>query len=352
MKELEKKLPLVSVCVPNYNYAQYLKQCLDSIEAQTYPNIEVLINDNASTDNSWEIAADFKRRIGDKYYCYLGNNRINVGSDANCVSLMNRAVGKYMVFLSSDDYWESEFLSKTVSMAEEYELVMVMAERNEVDENGNITKIPPFFNRSFFCGGEDMASVFMMSGIGIPSQCLLKRSAKFNSLRFINYSLSVAGDWMANFALACTGPIGYIKDALVNYRVHTGNETSESEKNLTATMEHFLLINAFCRMADNAGYAKPQKRRREAEAKLGTMALRYAHKMLLNDEPEIARKYLGLAKILNPVAERNELYEKLSNCSALPPENRLSELNKMSGSSYIKRKVSYDPPENYVEVKI
>ena len=49
------KKPLVSVCIPNYNYGHYLDHCLESVYNQTYPNLEVWIRDNHSTDKSYEI---------------------------------------------------------------------------------------------------------------------------------------------------------------------------------------------------------------------------------------------------------------------------------------------------------
>ena len=58
---MNDKLPLVSVCVPNYNYGHYLRNCFESILAQTYPNIEVIFNDNKSIDDSFEIAMEYYR---------------------------------------------------------------------------------------------------------------------------------------------------------------------------------------------------------------------------------------------------------------------------------------------------
>ena len=51
--------PLVSIVIPNYNYGQYLRECFDSILAQTYTNYEVIFRDNASTDDSFQIAMEY-----------------------------------------------------------------------------------------------------------------------------------------------------------------------------------------------------------------------------------------------------------------------------------------------------
>lgn len=49
---MKKEQPLVSILIPNYNYARYLRHCIDSVVKQTYDNIEIIIQDNASTDDS------------------------------------------------------------------------------------------------------------------------------------------------------------------------------------------------------------------------------------------------------------------------------------------------------------
>ena len=58
------KDPLVSVIVYNYNYGRYLSECFfDSVICQTYQNIEILFSDNASTDDSWEIAQSYSQKF-------------------------------------------------------------------------------------------------------------------------------------------------------------------------------------------------------------------------------------------------------------------------------------------------
>ncbi len=343
------KFPLVSICIPNYNYAQYLEHCLDSACNQSYKNIEILFNDNASTDYSWDIAVNYKKKYGKKFYFSVGQNKYNVGSDANCVQLMNKAQGKYMMFLSSDDAINYDFISNCVEVMEKHPTVgLVMTDIKEIDEQNFLVERSPFFNKSFFCPGEDMAAVYMMAGIAVPSQCLMRRSSKLNSLRFINYSPLVAGDWLANFALSCVCDVAYLKEAMTEYRVHRTNETSESEKNMTAIYEHYLLINIFMRMANNAGFTKPQQRYHEAVEKLGNMCLRYARKMLLNNEVDIAQKYLKLSEIFKKGITSEELYLQLNSCINAGNEQKQLLLAQMASSDIIRRTVSYDPPENFV----
>ena len=63
-----ERFPLISILIPNYNYVRYVATAVDSALAQTYPNIEVVVSDNCSTDGAWELlneryGADPRRRL-------------------------------------------------------------------------------------------------------------------------------------------------------------------------------------------------------------------------------------------------------------------------------------------------
>ena len=73
--------PLVSVIIHNYNYGDFLEQCLQSVVDQTYKNIEVLFSDNASNDKSWEIALSFSEKYPDTFS--VSRHRRNQGRLAN-----------------------------------------------------------------------------------------------------------------------------------------------------------------------------------------------------------------------------------------------------------------------------
>lgn len=103
----------VSIIVPVYNVENYLKECLDSIEKQTYKNIEVILVNDGSVDNS-AIICD--------YYCTKNSNfkvihKINEGvSVARNIGLKN-AIGDYCIFIDSDDYIESDMIEHMVNKA-------------------------------------------------------------------------------------------------------------------------------------------------------------------------------------------------------------------------------------------
>lgn len=225
----------------------------------------------------------------------------------------------------------------------------VMAHRNEMDDSGIKKETAPFYNQSCFVPGEEQAAVFMMAGIAVSSQILFRKITYQNMLKWKQLRFQVAGDWYDNFLMACVGDVIYVKKALVNYRIHGGNETSDSEANLMGIFEHYSLINAFRGLADSFGMSKPQKRYNDAVKKLGYMCLRYARKMILNQQYRVADKYLKLATILYDEMEGDARYIELAECLGAPdPAEAVKNL--VVDGTYV-RQISYDPPENSIRIE-
>ncbi len=120
-----EKYPLVSIVVVSYNHASYLVKNLDTIKAQTYSNIELILADDASSDNSVEV---FEQWLVDNQYPAIKNYHTqNKGLAATlneCIAMLN---GKYVKLISGDDYLHPEAIEKSVekleSLGEEYGMV-------------------------------------------------------------------------------------------------------------------------------------------------------------------------------------------------------------------------------------
>lgn len=124
---------LVSVIVPIYNCQDYLRECLDSVLAQTYKNIEVILVDDGSLDASAEICDEYVNRDCRFRKFYKTNGGL---SSARNFGLDN-ASGDYVIFLDSDDYWcDSTCIEKLVDAALLDKADIVRGELREVDEFG------------------------------------------------------------------------------------------------------------------------------------------------------------------------------------------------------------------------
>lgn len=244
---MKRKLPLVSIIVPNYNYAHYLDTCFESILNQTYQNIEVIFRDNASEDDSYEIALKYQKKMREKnLYMSCGLNRRNLGSAKNTGMCFSESEGDYVIYLSSDDAMEPTYIEKCVHIMETYQNVgMVMVHRKAINEYGEITEEMPFYSKNCIIPKESQAAVFMMAGIAVPSQVLMRRRTLEKAGAGKPLNMQVANDWMDNFMMSMFDDVAYIKEPLCLYRTHAENETTGSEKNLVGIFEHYLLVNAF-----------------------------------------------------------------------------------------------------------
>lgn len=108
--------PKVSIIVPLYNCEQYIEQCLDSIFAQTYENIEVFCIDNESTDDSYKI---IKRLKKEKYESLIIGSVPNIfpfcWEEARDYALA-KMTGEYCLIMASDDYLDKDFIKKNMEI--------------------------------------------------------------------------------------------------------------------------------------------------------------------------------------------------------------------------------------------
>lgn len=345
------KNPLVSILIPNYNYGHYFENCLNSVLNQTYDHFEVIIRDNNSTDNSYEIACKYRDLFQKRgVFCSVTKNKRNVGSDKNSELCRNRVEGELYYTLASDDAIREDFLEKTVNVFTNFPNVrMVMTNRCEFTDEGKIIEVPPFYNCNCVIDGNDQAAVFMMAGIAIPAQRIEKLNSSSLKRRY-QRGYRVAGDWYYNYLNACFGDIAYLTDPLAKYRVHPGNETNESEKNMLGVFEHFILINEFSRMAETFKNQKAASRKDEAIRKLAGMCIRYSLSYAKKGEIDLAKKYLLLAPAFDNEILQNMDYLKLTSVLKL---DRLSVMTELAGEYWQDKNTrvkSYDPPEGSIRI--
>lgn len=107
--------PQITIVVPVYNVENYLRQCLDSIIAQTYTNWECIIVDDGSTDTSGSICDEYAQK--DKRFQVI--HQVNAGSSAARNEGLNLISGKYTLCLDSDDWIDNNYLSALITIANE-----------------------------------------------------------------------------------------------------------------------------------------------------------------------------------------------------------------------------------------
>lgn len=129
---------LVSVCIPTYNGEKYLQEALDSVKKQTYTNIEVIISDDQSRDNTIYICEEFKNEVAFPVYIY---KHVPQGIGANWNNTLRKANGKYIKFLFQDDILTSDCIEKMVNILEiNTKIKFVACKRNFIDSSENLDR--------------------------------------------------------------------------------------------------------------------------------------------------------------------------------------------------------------------
>ena len=121
--------PLISVVIPTFNYGTYIAACLDSVIAQTYKKLEIIVVDDGSTDDTASIVAAYP----DVRYVYQENAGVSAARNKG----LALAKGEYVAFIDADDYWAVDKLSKQIDFMEknrEYGIVFT-SQQNFLDND-------------------------------------------------------------------------------------------------------------------------------------------------------------------------------------------------------------------------
>lgn len=128
----ENSAPPVSICIPTYNSGATLAQTLASVVEQSYPRLEILVVDNASIDNTVEVAL----RFGDPRIT-IHRNVTNIGAEGNFNRCIALASGKYTAIYHADDFYTAQMVARQVEFLEQHpEAGGVLTEAMVVDGQG------------------------------------------------------------------------------------------------------------------------------------------------------------------------------------------------------------------------
>lgn len=117
MKHKEKAL--VSVIVPVYNIAQYIKECVKSIQKQTYQNLEIMLVNDGSTDNSGELCEQLAKGDQRIHVIHQENSGVVAARNAG----IEASIGKYISFVDGDDWIEPDMIEELVNLINESDLI-------------------------------------------------------------------------------------------------------------------------------------------------------------------------------------------------------------------------------------
>jgi len=237
-------MPTVSVIVPSYNHARYLRQRLDTVLRQTYQDFELILLDDCSTDESCSILREYASdpRVRAEF------NEVNSGST---FKQWNKGVklarGKYIWIAESDDYADVRFLERLVAVLDgDPGIAFVFCRSRCVSEDdllGLFVDINSCSSRRWaadFCseGTEACRNFFLPENPVSNASAVVFRKDVYEQVGGADETLRLCGDWKLWAALALRGKIAYLCEPLNYFRVHQDSMRSKTRRTRTDVTEH------------------------------------------------------------------------------------------------------------------
>jgi glycosyltransferase involved in cell wall biosynthesis len=219
--------PLVSVVLPNYNYERYLEERINSILGQTFSDFELIILDDASTDNSKEIIDSFKadQRVQTHFFKKNSGNPFMRWNDG-----ANLATGKYLWIAEADDNCRSQFLERLVAMLEANPNAgMAYCQSQVIDSQGNpVQSCKEWYNKiapnrwdhdGVYSGQEQLRYLFYGNVIPNASAVLMRRDL-YNYVGQADTRYRLVGDWHFWAKMMARTDVAFVSEILNDFRVH------------------------------------------------------------------------------------------------------------------------------------
>lgn len=223
--------PLISIIITNYNYGKYVGEAIDSIMAQTYPNIELIVINDGSTDNSDSVIRKKVNQYKEKTIRYV--TRSNKGVVYTRNQGLKLAKGEYISYLDADDYFNPDYISKSYAIARKFKADVVYPNWHFVGEwlGRPDTNFPEFSTEGL-----------QLQLLHVTPASLIRKKA-IGSRRFeVEH---VAEDWDFFIGMSLDGKkFKLASNNTINYRIRKGtrgskNDPKEDTKHFVEILEKY-----------------------------------------------------------------------------------------------------------------
>ncbi|MEG4625814.1 glycosyltransferase [Microcoleus sp. w1-18aA5] len=264
--ELPNEQPKVSICIPTYNGEAFIGEAIQSALAQTYPNIELIISDDGSTDRTIAIAQSFQLQTSVDFRIVLHRN---YGLSQNWNFCISQAKGQYIKFLFQDDLLAPECIEKMVALAQENPKIgMVFSPRGitiaEDESNPILRRASQSIKdlhkswsnlKSIQLGKELLADTNCLSNpinkIGEPSTVLIAARI-FEEIGLFDSGLSQYVDLDMWWRIMGNYHIGFVDEKLSSLRIHPEQQTW---KNFAAGENHKDVVRFYKKLLNSPDYS-------------------------------------------------------------------------------------------------
>lgn len=269
---------LISVIIPAYNHEKYIEECIRSIMAQTYQNIELLVIDDGSKDGTFKKLLELKPECEKRFVRVVMIQNAHTGGKQNTNTMIDMAYGRYIFSSASDDVTKPQAIETLhLFLSQNPDYVLAVGD-NEII-NGKSERIYWGENRAVLPENEALYKTFgdelhlnapdnkhadfgayanLLKGNHVPNGYLYLRQAMIDAGK---YDESVfLEDWYINLQLSKFGKFKYIPEILFSYRWHETNTVSNpafKAKSLEIFRQIYEYEKEYCFMH---GYKKQWKR--------------------------------------------------------------------------------------------
>lgn len=241
-----KFLPLVSILIPTYNRPHYFELALQSALNQTYENIEVIVCDDSTNDETEKLIKKYTAKYNNLTYI---KNPTRLGQFENDIKLFNLANGEYINYLMDDDLFHPQKIEKMMSYFIDdvnKEIKLVTSNRKMIDQNGE--QLPdniltqPLFEEDKVISGTDLGNLVLkynFNCIGEPTTVLFRKSdlkEPFGTFLGRKYGCNVdIATWLT---LLAEGKAVYVSQPLSYFRIHNSQQLQSTKMLLDGALDY------------------------------------------------------------------------------------------------------------------
>ena len=214
-------MPSVSICIPAHNAARYLPRAIDTALAQEFDDFELIVLDNASTDDTRSVCESYTdTRFRYEYEATPGQSI----AWNRCLEL---AGGDYVILLHADDELHPRFLTRAVGVLRANEdVVLVSCAVEHIDEHGAALALQRLFEADVVDRDGAILRRLLLEGCVINPAGVLVRRRAYEAVGGFTDRVVWGVDWHMWIRVAMTGPLAFLAEPLARYRQHTASGTS------------------------------------------------------------------------------------------------------------------------------
>lgn len=241
MTKSKKPLPKVSIIIASYNHDKFISDSVLSIINQTYTNIELIVIDDGSKDDSKKILKDLQDIYG---FILIFQKNHGISYTLNR-GLREFATGEYVSFCASDDCFHTNKIMKQINFMRKHpEIPMVYTKIEVIDEIGAVKKKQSLLNNKNLKGGNIFKDI-LLQNIHLPVSYMFKKEI-FDKVGYYREDI-ITEDYLMNLRISFNYPIGFINETLFYYRrgKHAPNDLAGNDYSFKVSFSHLLCIKEF-----------------------------------------------------------------------------------------------------------